>query len=51
MQFVNRLFKLTWMVLLASMVMVSCNKDDDDDDTTPPVVILDGYYVTGDGTA
>jgi len=49
-QIVNRLFRLTFLVLLGSMVMVSCNKDDDDDDT-PPVVILDGYYVTGAGTA
>jgi hypothetical protein len=50
MQIVNRLFKLTWLVLIAAMVMVSCDKDDDDDDT-PPVVILDGYYITGAATA
>jgi len=51
MQFVNRLFKLTFLVLLASMVMISCKKDDDEDDDTPPVIILDGAYIMGDAFA
>ena len=46
----NRLFKLTLLVLMASVVMVSC-KDDEDDDPTPPVIVLDGYYIKGAGTA
>lgn len=48
-RFVSSLVKLTLLMLMIGVVMVSC-KDDDDDDT-PPVVVLDGYYVTGAGTA
>jgi len=46
----NRLFKLTLLVLMSTMVIVAC-KDDDDEDPIPPVVVLDGYYIQGAGTA
>lgn len=48
-RFVSNVLKLTLLMLMAAIVVVSCKKDDDDD--TPPVVVLDGYYVTGAGTA
>jgi len=49
MKIVNNMFKVTLLVLMAAMVMVSCNKDEEED-PPPPVVVLDGYYVMGAGT-
>lgn len=50
MKIVNNMFKLTLLVLMAAMVIVSCKKDEDEP-TDPPIVVLDGYYVFGAGTA
>lgn len=44
------MFKLLWVLAMASVVTFSsCNKDDDDD--PDPVIVLDGLYVKGDATA
>lgn len=51
-QFLKTMFKITWLVLAAMMVFVSCKKDDDnDDDNNNPPIILDGIYIKGAGTA
>lgn len=49
MKIVNNMFKVTLLVLMAAMVLVSC-KDDEEENPPPPVIVLDGYYVMGAGT-
>ncbi len=46
----RKLLYLSSMLLIALMVMVSCDKDDDDNGE-PPVLVEDGFYIKGDGTA
>lgn len=49
---IKRMLRLMSIIMLASVVLVSCKKDDDDDDPTPtPTPVEDGIYVVGSGTA
>ena len=44
-----KIFQLMGIVMLSSLVMISCKKDDPDPDPTP--LVEDGIYIKGAGTS
>jgi hypothetical protein len=48
---IKKMLQLMSIIMLASVVLVSCKKDDDEDPEPTPTPVEDGIYVVGSGTA